>query len=387
MEQKKECVAMLLAGGEGKRLELLTKNLAKPAVYFGGKYRIIDFPLSNCTNSGIDTVGVLTQYEPLILNSYIGIGSAWSLDRKHGGVSVLPPFQAQAGGDWYKGTADAIYRNINFIEQYNPKYVLILSGDHIYKMDYSKMLSYHKEKQADVTISVIEVPWEEASRFGILNTTEDLCIHTFDEKPEIPKSNLASMGIYIFNWELLKSYLIEDALNLHSSHDFGKNVLPKLLFDQKKLFAYPFQGYWKDVGTVESLWEANMDLLEDEPLLNLNDQGWRMYSVNPNQPPQYISARASVHRTLINEGCFIDGHVDHSVLFYGVQVGEETVIKDSVIMPNVKIGKNVIIEKAIIGENTIVEDGAIIRADSNDPKKITLIGENSHIITKVAMNL
>ncbi len=370
---------MLLAGGEGRRLELLTKNLAKPAVYFGGKYRIIDFPLSNCTNSGIDTVGVLTQYQPLILNTYIGIGSAWSLDRKHGGVAVLPPFQAQNGGDWYKGTADAIYQNINFIEQYDPKYVLILSGDHIYKMNYAKMLKYHKQKEADVTISVIEVPWEEASRFGILNTTDDLRIHTFDEKPANPKSNLASMGIYIFNWDLLKSYLIADAQNPYSSHDFGKNVLPALLHADKRLYAYQFQGYWKDVGTVDSLWEANMDLLEDEPKFTLNDYRWRMYSVNPDQPPQYISQTATVNRALINEGCLVHGIVDHSVLFYGVHVGEGSSVKDSVIMPNVKIGKNVVIEKAIIGENTIIEDGVVIRPQQGQEKKITLIGENSYI--------
>lgn len=372
---------MLLAGGEGKRLELLTRNLAKPAVYFGGKYRIIDFPLSNCTNSGIDTVGVLTQYQPLVLNTYIGIGSAWSLDRKNGGVTVLPPFQAQEGGDWYKGTADAIYQNINFIEQYSPKYVLVLSGDHIYKMDYSKMLKHHKQKEADVTISVIEVPWEEASRFGILNTTDDFQIHTFDEKPANPKSNLASMGIYIFNWEMLKAYLIEDAKNPYSSHDFGKNVLPTLLQDGKRLFAYQFEGYWKDVGTVESLWQANMDLLETNPAFNLNDPGWRMYSVNPNQPPQYIARDALVSRSLINEGCLVYGTVDHSILFYGVQVGEGSVIKDSVIMPNVKIGKNVTIEKAIIGENTIVEDGAVIRAEANQERDIVLIGEHSRIST------
>lgn len=370
---------MLLAGGEGKRLGLLTKNLAKPAVYFGGKYRIIDFPLSNCTNSGIDTVGVLTQYQPLVLNSYLGIGSPWSLDRKIGGVSVLPPFQAQGGGDWFKGTADAIFQNINFIEQYNPNYVLILSGDHIYKMNYAKMLKHHKETKADVTVSVIEVQWEEASRFGILNTDEDLRIHTFDEKPENPKSNLASMGIYIFNWQLLKSYLNEDAENSTSSHDFGKNVLPAMLQDEKRLFAYQFQDYWKDVGTIESLWEANMDLLADVPQFNLNESAWRIYSVNPNQPPQYISSEATVSRALINEGCVVEGNVDHSILFYGVHVGKNSVIKDSVIMPNVKIGKNVTIEKAIISENTVIEDGAIIRASADQESKIVLIGESSHI--------
>lgn len=379
MKRKKECVAMLLAGGEGKRLGLLTKNLAKPAVYFGGKYRIIDFPLSNCTNSGIDTVGVLTQYQPLVLNSYLGIGSPWSLDRKNGGVSVLPPFQAQGGGDWFKGTADAIFQNINFIEQYNPNYVLVLSGDHIYKMNYAKMLKHHKETDADVTVSVIEVPWEEASRFGILNTTEDLRIHTFDEKPKNPKSNLASMGIYIFNWELLKSYLIEDAKNSVSSHDFGKDVLPAMLQDGKRLFSYRFYDYWKDVGTIESLWEANMDLLAELPQFNLNDSSWRIYSVNPNQPPQYISSEAKVSQALINEGCVVNGTVLHSILFYGVQVGKNSLIKDSVIMPNVKIGENVVIEKAIISENTVIEDGAIIRAGTDQESEIVLIGESSYI--------
>lgn len=374
---------MLLAGGEGKRLGLLTQNLAKPAVHFGGKYRIIDFPLSNCTNSNIDTVGVLTQYQPLILNSYIGIGSPWSLDRRSGGVALLPPFTAQNGGDWYKGTADAIFQNINFIDQYDPKYVLILSGDHIYKMDYSKMIQYHEEREADVTISVIEVPIEQASRFGILNTTDDLRVHTFDEKPEKPQSNLASMGIYVFDWQLLKNSLINDASDSFSSHDFGKDVLPKLLNDGKRLYAYPYQGYWRDVGTIESLWEANMDLLEDTPEFNLNDYNWRVYSQNPNQPPQYIGPEATLSRSLINEGCIVDGNIDHAVLFYGVQVGEGSVIKDSVVMPNVKIGKNVIIEKAIIGENSIIEDGSIIQPNKYDKSDITLIGDNSHISEKI----
>ena len=377
---------MLLAGGEGKRLGLLTQNLAKPAVHFGGKYRIIDFPLSNCTNSDIDTVGVLTQYQPLVLNSYIGIGTPWSLDRRNGGVALLPPFTAQNGGDWYKGTADAIFQNINFIDQYDPKYVLILSGDHIYKMDYSKMIKYHEEKQADVTISVIEVPMEEASRFGILNTTDDLRVHTFDEKPEHPQSNLASMGIYVFDWQLLKKSLINDSNDSFSSHDFGKDVLPKLLNDGKRLYAYPYQGYWRDVGTIESLWDANMDLLEDAPQFNLNDYNWRVYSQNPNQPPQYIGPKATLSRSLINEGCLVNGNIDHSVLFYGVQVGEGSIIKDSVIMPNVKIGKNVIIEKAIIGENSMIEDGSIIQPNKYDKSDITLIGDNSHISEKIKVS-
>ena len=289
--KNKECVAMLLAGGQGTRLKSLTKQIAKPAVYFGGKYRIIDFPLSNCTNSDIDTVGVLTQYEPLILNDYIGIGSPWDLDRKHGGVSVLPPFMQSEGGGWYTGTANAIYRNLKFLNQYNPEHVLILSGDHIYKMDYSAMLDHHKVSGADATISVLEVPWEDASRFGIMNTNDQQRIVEFDEKPEHPKSNLASMGVYIFRWDVLKEYLIEDAANENSSHDFGKDIIPALLHDHKNLMAYEFEGYWKDVGTVDSLWEANMDLLKKEPELNLNDPKWRIYSKNPNQPPQYIAKR------------------------------------------------------------------------------------------------
>lgn len=386
MKRNKECVAMLLAGGEGKRLGIITKNLAKPAVYFGGKYRIIDFPLSNCTNSGIDTVGVLTQYQPLVLNNYIGIGSAWSLDRQYGGVSVLPPFQSQGGGKWYKGTADAIYQNIHFIDQYNPSYVLILSGDHIYKMDYTKMINFHKENEADVTISVKPVPWDEASRFGILNTTDDYRIHTFDEKPENPQSNLASMGIYIFNWSTLKSYLLADAEDSHSSHDFGKDIIPNLIKDEKKLYAYQFEGYWKDVGTIESLWAANMDLLEDKPFMDLFEPSWRIYSVNSNQPPQYISSKAKLNRSLIKEGCYVEGNVDHSILFHGVDVSEGSTIKDSVIFPNAKIGKNVIIEKAIIGENTIIEDDAIIRSKQTDEKEIIVIGDNSHIYAEATVD-
>lgn len=355
----KKCIAMLLAGGQGSRLSLLTKNIAKPAVPFGGKYRIIDFPLSNCTNSEIYTVGVLTQYKPLVLNSYIGIGSAWDLDRKEGGVSVLPPYMEQDGGRWYKGTADAITQNKNFIEMYDPEHVLILSGDHIYKMDYSKLLNYHIEKDADATISVIEVPWDEASRFGIMNTNEDFQITEFEEKPETPKNNLASMGIYMFKWSTLKKYLDMDQRNTESSHDFGKDVIPLMLEEELSLYAYPFNGYWKDVGTVQSLWEANMDLLKDEPELNLFEYGWRIYSVNPNQPPQYIAPSANVHRSLVNEGCLVYGDVDYSVLFPGVHVGEGTVIKDSVIMSGVKIGKNCVIERAIVGSDMEIPDGTV----------------------------
>ncbi|MEH6994437.1 glucose-1-phosphate adenylyltransferase [Neobacillus drentensis] len=360
---QKKCVAMLLAGGQGSRLGALTRYIAKPAVSFGGKYRIIDFPLSNCTNSGIETVGVLTQYQPLVLNSYIGIGAAWDLDRSNGGVTVLPPYAETSGVKWYKGTASAIYENINYIKQYNPEYVLILSGDHIYKMDYSKMLDYHIEKDADVSISVLEVPWEEASRFGIMNTNMNLDIIEFEEKPKSPKSNLASMGIYIFNWSVLKTFLEIDDNNPESSNDFGKDIIPLLLEENKKVVAYPFKGYWKDVGTVKSLWEANMDLLNEETELDLYDRNWRIYSVNPNQPPQYISTTAQVEESLINEGCIVKGNIKHSVLFQGVTVEEGSVIQDSVIMPNARIGKNVVIEKAIIAEEMIVEDNTIIRPE------------------------
>ncbi|WHZ05156.1 glucose-1-phosphate adenylyltransferase [Neobacillus sp. YX16] len=362
---QKKCVAMLLAGGQGSRLGALTRYIAKPAVSFGGKYRIIDFPLSNCTNSGIETVGVLTQYQPLVLNSYIGIGAAWDLDRSNGGVTVLPPYAETSGVKWYKGTASAIYENINYIKQYNPEYVLILSGDHIYKMDYSKMLDYHIEKDADVSISVIEVPWEEASRFGIMNTNINLDIIEFEEKPKSPKSNLASMGIYIFNWSVLKTFLEIDDNNPESSNDFGKDIIPLLLEENKKVVAYPFKGYWKDVGTVKSLWEANMDLLNEETELDLYDRNWRIYSVNPNQPPQYISTTAQVEESLINEGCIVKGNIKHSVLFQGVTVEEGSVIQDSVIMPNARIGKNVVIEKAIIAEEMVVEDNTIIRPEKN----------------------
>lgn len=377
---QKECVAMLLAGGEGRRLGALTKNLAKPAVHFGGKYRIIDFTLSNCTNSGIDTVGVLTQYQPLVLNSYIGIGSPWDLDRKEGGVTVLPPFVKQKGGDWYKGTANAIYQNINFIEQYAPEYVLVISGDHIYKMDYDRMLQFHKEKQADSTIAVIEVRWDEARRFGIMKTDENCRISEFEEKPKQPKSNLASMGVYIFTWPVLKRYLLEDAEKASSSNDFGKDVIPAMLHAGERMFAYPFDGYWKDVGTVESLWEASMDLLEEEPKLNLNDRNWRIYSQNPNQPAQYIAPAAQVRNSIVNEGCVVFGKVEHSVLFYGVRVGEGTVIRDSVIMPNVKIGSGCVIERAIIGEGTLVADDTTIGPKETEPAAITLIG-SQEIVT------
>ncbi|WP_121611331.1 glucose-1-phosphate adenylyltransferase [Mesobacillus foraminis] len=373
--QKKKIVAMLLAGGQGSRLNSLTKNLAKPAVPFGGKYRIIDFPLSNCTNSGIYTVGVLTQYQPLILNSYIGIGSAWDLDRKDDGVTVLPPYTASKEVKWYTGTASAIFQNLNYLHQYNPDYVLILSGDHIYKMNYELMLDYHIEKEADVTISVIKVPWDEANRFGILNTDEDLKVVEFDEKPKEPKSNLASMGIYIFNWKLLEEYLLLDDANDESSHDFGKDILPLLLKDDKKLFAYPFRGYWKDVGTVQSLWEANMDLLDESSELNLFDQSWRIYSVNPNQPPQYICKDAKLTDSLVNEGCTIEGSVTRTVVFQGVTVKKDAVVNETVIMPDAVIGKGCIIEKAIVSPGIKVPDGSVIRP--KDDGEILLVSEET----------
>lgn len=359
---KKKCVAMLLAGGKGSRLNSLTKDLAKPAVPFGGKYRIIDFTLSNCTNSGIDTVGVLTQYQPLVLNSYIGIGSAWDLDRKDGGVTVLPPYSVSSEVKWYTGTASAIYQNLNYLQQYQPDYVLVLSGDHIYKMNYESMLEYHIEKRADATISVIEVPWLEASRFGIMNTNEEKRIIDFEEKPNSPKNNLASMGIYIFNWNILKEFLEMDDRNPRSTHDFGKDVIPLLLDEKKKLYAYPFKGYWKDVGTVESLWEANMDLLKDGCELNLFDYDWKIYSVNPNQPPQYISPEAIVKESLINEGCTIEGQVEKSVLFQGVKIQKGATVKESVIMSDATIGQNVYIERAIVPSDIAIPDGTVIRS-------------------------
>ena len=374
--KKHEVIAMLLAGGQGTRLGILTRKLAKPAVPFGGKYRIIDFPLSNCSNSGIYTVGVLTQYQPLILNSYIGIGSHWDLDKKYGGVTVLPPYVRHDGGHWYLGTANAVYQNIEFVDQYDPEYVLILSGDHIYKMDYSKMIDFHKEKDADVTIAVIEVPWEETHRFGIMNTEKDNRIVEFEEKPQKAKNNLASMGVYVFNWQKLRNALIEDDLDSDSDHDFGKNVIPKILDEERKVFAYPFEHYWKDVGTIESLWQANMDLLDDSPELNLYEKDWKIYSVNPNQPVQYIGAEASVKKSLVNEGCQVYGSVERSVLFPGVIVGKGSIVKDSVIMSDVRIGENVMIERSIVGEECTVEDQCQIGQPGKGQEGITVLGEN-----------
>jgi glucose-1-phosphate adenylyltransferase len=372
---QKEMIAMILAGGQGSRLGVLTKKVAKPAVPFGGKYRIIDFALSNCANSGIDTVGVLTQYQPLILNTHIGIGSPWDLDRRNGGVSLLPPYMNEEGGNWYKGTANAIYQNTGFIDLYDPEYVLILSGDHIYKMDYSNMLDYHKEKGADATIAVLEVPLKEASRFGIMNADAENNIYEFEEKPKNPKSNLASMGIYIFNWKALKKYLKEDEMDKNSSNDFGKNIIPNMLNGNKKLVAYRFRGYWKDVGTVESLWEAHMDLINDDNELNIHDNSWKIYSANPIRPAQYIGPQADVKNSIVVEGCVVFGEVKNSVLFHGVYIGKNSKIIDSVILPNTKIGDNVTIERAIIGSEAAIRKGCKV----GNASKITLIGEGQDI--------
>lgn len=369
---KKEMLAMILAGGQGSRLGVFTKRIAKPAVSFGGKYRIIDFVLSNCSNSGIDTVGVLTQYRPLILNTHIGMGSHWDLDRINGGVYVLQPYMNETEGNWYKGTADAIYKNMDFIDNYNPEYVLVLSGDHIYKMDYNKMLSYHKERNANATIAVIEVPWDEASRFGIMNTNNDGSIYEFDEKPENPKNNLASMGVYIFDWKVLKSYFKQIEIENVNYDDFGKNLLPKMLEDNVEMFAYPFIGYWRDVGTIQSLWEANMDLINSEETLKLDDNKWRIYTNTKAMPPQYVGSNASLSNSMIADGCMVLGKVDHSVLSHGVEVGEGSIIRDSVIMPNVKIGEKVVIEKAMIGEGAIIEDNCYIK---NDIDEINVVSE------------
>ena len=359
---KKKIIAMLLAGGQGSRLGVLTKDMAKPAVPFGGKYRIIDFPLSNCVNSNIDTVGVLTQYEPLALNSYLGSGQPWDLDRMNGGVFVLPPYVSGSTGQWYSGTANAIYQNIQFIDQYDPEYVLILSGDHIYKMDYAKMLHYHEKKKADATIAVLEVPMDEASRFGIMNTDEEDRIYEFEEKPKHPKSNKASMGIYIFNWRILRPYLVADEADVSSDHDFGKNIIPKLLNAGAALYAWSFAGYWKDVGTIKSLWEANMDLIGREPEFRLADKEWRIYSKSAALPPHYIGTDAKVKNCLVSEGCVVYGTVEKSVLFTGAHIGKNAVVKDSIVMPKAVIGDNAVINKAIIGEGAVVEANAVIGA-------------------------
>ncbi len=372
MAKKPECIAMLLAGGQGSRLGILTKQIAKPAVPYGGKYRIIDFPLSNCVNSGIYTVGVLTQYQPLELNDYIGNGEPWDLDRESGGVHVLSPYQQIKGTEWYKGTANAIYQNINFIERYDPEYVLILSGDHIYKMDYSKMIDYHKEKNADCTIAMLEVPWDEASRFGLMIVNDDGSISEFEEKPKNPRSNKASMGVYVFNWKKLRKYLIEDEAKEGSSNDFGHDLIPAMHANGERMFAYQFDGYWKDVGTINSLWDANLDLLNPKVDLNLDDDGWKIYSRSPAAPPHYIGANASIESSMITEGCDIEGSLDFSVLFANVTVEEGAEVKYSIVMPGTVIKKGAVVQYSIVAENAVIEEGAVVgkspesMADIND---------------------
>ena len=370
---KKECIAMLLAGGQGSRLYVLTGAMAKPAVPFGGKFRIIDFPLSNCTNSGIDTVGVLTQYRPLELNSYIGSGQPWDLDSSNGGVHILPPYMGSKGGTWYKGTANAIYQNMGFIDQYQPEYVVILSGDHIYKMDYSEMLRRHKEAEAACTISVMEVPWEEASRFGLMVADENDKITEFQEKPKNPKSNLASMGIYIFNWKLLRKLLLADMKNPDSNHDFGKDIIPTLLGDEKRLFAYRFKGYWKDVGTIDSLWEANMDLLDKNNALDLNDPAWKIYTEDPTTPPHYIGPNADIKRSFITQGCMIDGEVKNSVLFTSAKIDTGARVIDSVLMPGVIVEAGAVVQRALVADGVRIGKNAVV--GSPDSEHIELVAK------------
>ena len=376
----KDCVAMILAGGQGSRLGILTKNIAKPAVPYGGKYRIIDFPLSNCINSGIETVGVLTQYQPLELNDYIGNGQPWDLDRSYGGVHVLSPYQQIKGTEWYKGTANAIYQNINFIDRYNPEYVAVLSGDHIYKMDYNKMLRYHKEKGAACTIAMLEVPWEEASRFGLMFVNDDGSISEFEEKPKNPRSNKASMGVYIFTWSKLRQYLIDDEANPNSGNDFGHDVIPAMHQNGEKMFAFKFDGYWKDVGTIDSLWEANLDLLNPKVDLDLSDDSWRIYSRNPVAPPHFISKKAAVENSMIGEGCVIDGDVDYSILFSNVTVEEGAKVRYSIVMPGTTIKAGAVVEYSIVAENAVIEEGAVVGESPENCENlenwgVTVIGE------------
>ena len=367
-------LAMILAGGRGSRLHELTNKVAKPAVSYGGKYRIVDFPLSNCANSGVDIVGVLTQYESVLLNSYVAAGGRWGLDARESGVFVLPPREkADADLDVYRGTADAISQNIDFIDKYSPEYLLVLSGDHIYKMDYDKMLDYHKEMNADATIAVIEVPMKEASRFGIMNTDGNGRIVEFEEKPEHPKSNLASMGIYIFNWKLLRKILLADMKNPDSHHDFGKDIIPCLLNDKKTLAAYKFKGYWKDVGTIDSLWEANMDLIDSRNELNLNDPAWKIYTEDTSALPQYIGPNAKVNKAFITQGCVVEGEVNHSVLFTGCKVGEGAKIIDSVLMPGVEVAAGAVVQRALVADNVKIGQDAVV--GSADSENIELVSK------------
>ena len=381
MYTKKECVAMLLAGGQGSRLYALTQDMAKPAVSYGGKYRIIDFPLSNCINSGIDTVGVLTQYQPLVLHDYIGNGQPWDLDKIHGGAHALPPFQTALGAQWYKGTANAIYQNINFVDRYDPDYVVILSGDHIYKMDYSKMLAYHKEKNADATIAVQEVTLEEATRLGIMICDENMGITDFEEKPAKPRSTLASMGIYIFTWKKLRQYLIDNENNPEEDKDFGKAIIPNMLNAGEKLVAYPFEGYWRDVGTIDSLWEANMDLLNPNIPLDLYDPDWRIYSRTANMPPQYVGSSAKIENSMISEGAVVNGNVDFSIIFPGVTIEAGATVRDSIIMPGSVIKAGAVVEYAIVGEECVIGEYATIGArpesvTDKDSWGVAVIGHN-----------
>ncbi len=376
MYKKKECVAMLLAGGQGSRLYTLTEKTAKPAVPFGGKYRIIDFPMSNCINSGIDTVGVLTQYQPLVLNEYIGNGQPWDLDRLNGGVMVLPPYQGKKGADWYKGTANAIYQNLGFINRYDPDYVIILSGDHIYKMDYNAMLQAHKTTGADCTIAVLEVPLSEASRFGIMVTDETGKITEFQEKPKHPTSTKASMGIYIFNRKVLEEYLIADENTPGSANDFGKNIIPNMLNDGKMMYAYPFVGYWKDVGTIDSLWEANMDLLGEKPNFNIHDKNWRIFSRNYAEPPHFVGDDAVVVNSMVTEGCEIEGTVENSVLANGVKVEKGAIVKDAVIMSGAVIKSGAKVIYSIVDSNTIISSGTVVGEDKSTAKGIAIVGSD-----------
>ena len=375
--RQQECVAMLLAGGQGSRLGALTKKIAKPAVAFGGKYRIIDFSLSNCTNSNINTVGVLTQYKPLLLNSYISTGAAWDLDDAYGGVFLLPPYATETGGQWYQGTADAIFQNIDFIDNYDPQYVLVISGDHLYKMDYSLMLDFHKKNDADLTISVMEVPWEDASRFGILTADDTGRISKFSEKPKNPDSNLASMGIYIFSWPVLKEALLKDSLNSSSDHDFGKNVIPMLLGEGKKLYAYTFTGYWKDVGTIDSYYNPNMELLNPDSPFNIFEENMRVFSNSNIYPPHYIGPDAVVENSLVCNGCRVRGEIHHSILSFDVHIEDGARVTDSILLPGAKIGKNARIFRSIIGEQSVIGEDTVL--GSPDSQEITVIGDNETI--------
>ncbi|GAB2485537.1 glucose-1-phosphate adenylyltransferase [Alkalibacterium psychrotolerans] len=373
---KTETVAMILAGGQGSRLGKLTKQIAKPAVPFGGNYRIIDFAISNCANSGIKNVGVVTQYQPLVLNSHVGNGSSWGLNRHNGGATILQPYSSVDGEKFFKGTAHAIYQNIDFIDQKDPEYVVILSGDHIYKMDYEKMLDYHKKKDAILTVGVMPVPWEDTSRFGVMNTDQTDRIIEFQEKPEHAKSNLASMGIYIFNWSRLKQYLVDNQSKNRQMEDFGHHVIPAYLRNSEAVYAYQFEGYWKDVGTIESLWSANMEFLDPNHELNIRDREWRVFSRNPNTTPQFLTSSARVTDSMITDGCYVAGEVTHSILSHNVKVGKNSVIKDSFVMPNAVIGENVTIDKAIVGEGARIYDGAELIGKEDD---IAVVGYGEEV--------